>query len=877
MAEIGSKDAKASQTLEENEESVFIGSNVADADQSEDLIDHDPGEGFLSESSAPLIGSWMAPALAWVLGAAWTGFYGWTFQQQILSGPSAQAAINLITGWATPLLLIVGLWLAVRYSSERQSRKFSKIARSLSDEANHLEQRLAQVNQELGNARSFISTQSSELQTLGTAAAERIGEHAEKLEALITVNGAQIDAISNGSALALKNLDQLRGELPELASSTRTMASEIESSGKSAQTQLTELNSGLERLDEYGGRSIDKIASLKQDINDALGGFEDRLTRIEDAAQERSAAIEEANAAFSKDLKDRETVALAAMQGRAEALQKELGKIEGIEAERRAAAMEALESRSVKLREQAEVIGDEVRKGEEAAINAWNGQLDAMKQRLAKIIAQIAEIDRRALEASRKKMRDLQSEGETLDAKILERSKLFMEQLESRRAEMETSDKAALDQLANQMAEFEQELGKRQQSHEKDLVKLGRRSDAITDKITAAGKTISDIVSKSREAEAAVSESVNTLGATLSDSQDELSNAQSSLTGLNEASEAMLRLLIESKSHSEETLPAAIEAVTSRLTETKRLAKTVNGEVLSATKAGAQLAHNLKQASQSPLTSLEQIDRLSEKIIEASTAQTQAMDALQSRMAELNAEREGMSEQIGHDLQAAVAQLEENGRKAVSALGDDQAEGVRALAEKVGDETAAAIEKSVKARTAASLEALELATDNASKAALAAATELQAQLSAVDQLAANLETRVASARALAEDQVDDDFARRAALLTESLNSHAIDISKALSTEVTDTAWTSYLRGDRGIFTRRAVSLLDSTEARDIAELYDNEPEFSEHVSRYIHDFEGMLRTILSARDGHAMSVTLLGSDMGKLYVALAQALERLRQ
>ena len=536
-----------------------------------------------------------------------------------------------------------------------------------------------------------------------------------------------------------------------------------------------------------------------------------------------------------------------------------------------------MESRSVKLREQAEVIGDEVRKGEEAAINAWNGQLDAMKQRLAKIIAQIAEIDRRALEASRKKMRDLQSEGETLDAKILERSKLFMEQLESRRAEMETSDKAALDQLANQMAEFEQELGKRQQSHEKDLVKLGRRSDAITDKITAAGKTISDIVSKSREAEAAVSESVNTLGATLSDSQDELSNAQSSLTGLNEASEAMLRLLIESKSHSEETLPAAIEAVTSRLTETKRLAKTVNGEVLSATKAGAQLAHNLKQASQSPLTSLEQIDRLSEKIIEASTAQTQAMDALQSRMAELNAEREGMSEQIGHDLQAAVAQLEENGRKAVSALGDDQAEGVRALAEKVGDETAAAIEKSVKARTAASLEALELATDNASKAALAAATELQAQLSAVDQLAANLETRVASARALAEDQVDDDFARRAALLTESLNSHAIDISKALSTEVTDTAWTSYLRGDRGIFTRRAVSLLDSTEARDIAELYDNEPEFSEHVSRYIHDFEGMLRTILSARDGHAMSGTLLGSDMGKLYVALAQALERLRQ
>ena len=31
------------------------------------------------------------------------------------------------------------------------------------------------------------------------------------------------------------------------------------------------------------------------------------------------------------------------------------------------------------------------------------------------------------------------------------------------------------------------------------------------------------------------------------------------------------------------------------------------------------------------------------------------------------------------------------------------------------------------------------------------------------------------------------------------------------------------------------------------------------------------------RDGHALSVTLLSSDMGKLYVALAQAIERLRE
>ena len=48
------------------------------------------------------------------------------------------------------------------------------------------------------------------------------------------------------------------------------------------------------------------------------------------------------------------------------------------------------------------------------------------------------------------------------------------------------------------------------------------------------------------------------------------------------------------------------------------------------------------------------------------------------------------------------------------------------------------------------------------------------------------------------------------------------------------------------------------------------------MNHYIHDFEAMLRQLLSTRDGNALGVTLLSSDMGKLYVALAQGIERLR-
>ena len=49
------------------------------------------------------------------------------------------------------------------------------------------------------------------------------------------------------------------------------------------------------------------------------------------------------------------------------------------------------------------------------------------------------------------------------------------------------------------------------------------------------------------------------------------------------------------------------------------------------------------------------------------------------------------------------------------------------------------------------------------------------------------------------------------------------------------------------------------------------------MNRYIADFEAMLRGVLAGEGGSALGITLLSSDMGKLYVALAQAIDRLRK
>ena len=172
--------------------------------------------------------------------------------------------------------------------------------------------------------------------------------------------------------------------------------------------------------------------------------------------------------------------------------------------------------------------------------------------------------------------------------------------------------------------------------------------------------------------------------------------------------------------------------------------------------------------------------------------------------------------------------------------------------------------------------AVKVAIDRNIRLSEDATQRVTAQLQSVNELTINLEKRAAVAREQFGGIDDEAFARRIALLTESLNSAAIDVAKILSNEVTDTSWAAYLKGDRGVFTRRAVRLLDSGEARIIASHYDDDTEFRDHVNRYIHDFESMMRVLLSTRDGNAIGVTLLSSVVGKLYVALAQAIDRLR-
>ena len=110
-----------------------------------------------------------------------------------------------------------------------------------------------------------------------------------------------------------------------------------------------------------------------------------------------------------------------------------------------------------------------------------------------------------------------------------------------------------------------------------------------------------------------------------------------------------------------------------------------------------------------------------------------------------------------------------------------------------------------------------------------------------------------------------------------MHSAAIDVGKILSDEIDDKAWDSLPQGQsRRVHPPRGAAASAAAKRARSAPITKATLEFQRSVNRYVHDFEAMLRRVLAERDGGMIAVTLMSSDMGKLYAALAQAIDKRR-
>ncbi|QSB43920.1 ATPase [Tsuneonella flava] len=664
--------------------------------------------------------------------------------------------------------------------------------------------------------------------------------------------------------------------MPVVANSTRDMTNQIGAVGRSAQDQLGELISGFERLNEFGTASSQQVEALRIRIDETLNVLGTQSLQIEEATSARFVALRDRIEDFRTDLDAREVQVLAAMRMRADRLRDEVAQAsDGLE-EREAELLQSLQARITAIRDGASSVGRSLTDAEEAALNRWESRIAVLQDQMVETAAEIEEIDRVATRGANERLDEVRRNTAAIMEQLGAAHSEFMQELNTLSSAADRNTESRIKEVGAQLASFDASIAERAEKHLEHVSLIAEQSADVSRHIDNLVGKMERAAMQGREAETTLSSVLATFEERLSGSRVALTETDRTVSELTEASVRLLELLQASIERSRSELPEAIEAASENVNQVVLRGETLGLILAGASDKGRELSEYVLAAQSESAGAMTDIEEFHSRIQETHQAHLSQLDTLHDRLSTLSEDSSALSADAQGRLRDAIAVLEHSARKAVDSIDAGNTVRIQEIAEKVGADAAEHIERTVRQRTTAALASVETATDRVNNASREAAIQLRDQLARINELAGNLENRVALARQRAEEQVDNDFSRRVALITESLNSHSIDIAKALSADVTDSAWASYLKGDRGIFTRRAVRLLDNSEARELVGIYEADEDFREHVNRYIHDFEAMLRSMLSTRDGHAIGVTLLSSDMGKLYVALAQAIERLR-
>ena len=799
------------------------------------------------EAPSPARSGWLAPALALLVVAGWSAFFVWAQLPAITAGVTPAQGAELVVAWAVPVVLVGIVWLLALRTSRAEAHRFAATAASMSRESAALEARLKVVNRELSLAREFLAAEARDLEALGRIAAERLSTQAGELQALIRNNGAEVETIANTSETALGNMNRLRDDLPVIANAARDVANQIGSAGRVAEEQLGRLAGGFDRLAASGAESETLVARLGGNVGETLSAFEDQLARIETLVTQR----------------------FAALQSEAETYRARVSELEE-------AALAALRQRAGTAAQETETIAARLQEAGETAQTRFAEAIAALHEGLLEKLRLVDDLDRSTSAASGERITQLRDEAIRFDEQLAARNRRFDELIEQRQAAFETHEAQASEVLAQRLAALDDALAQRREAQLAEIEKLVIQSEDMAARVAELGRVVGEAGQTGEAARASLMGALEGISQQLAEKRVALATTEEQMAQLTDQSVRLLEILQSGARTCREDLSAAIGQANAAIEGVEARADKVGALMLRSTEAGSDLSDYLVKTRAEIDAAEIAIAGFKSRLAEETEDALARLQGLRGGFARLAEESGTLGGAAQESLREALGQLEGAIKQAFATLDQGARDRMLAAAGALGAEAVEALERTLRNETAATLGKLEQSAAHASGVGREAAIQLRDQLVKVNELTGNLEQRISRARELAEEQVNNDFARRMALITDALNSAAIDIAGALSSEIADTAWEAYLKGDRGIFTRRAVRLIDNGTAKDIAALYSADETFRANVSRYIHDFEALLRQTLSTRDGHVLSVTMLGSDMGKLYVALAQAIQRFR-
>jgi hypothetical protein len=459
---------------------------------------------------------------------------------------------------------------------------------------------------------------------------------------------------------------------------------------------------------------------------------------------------------------------------------------------------------------------------------------------------------------------------------IAAQGEAMLAMLAANQASLDAAGRESIDAVGTRIAEVEGTIQRIGDKLGEEQTRIDIMLASVTGGIAQADGQLASLHHSGMERTQALAASISALDSSAAAMTETLRIGDTTARSVIATAEELLTAMDASAREIDETMPEALLRLEDRIAATRTVIAGAKPELLALVTA-AESTHDAIEAIADVVT--KQRDTLLKtqasliETLDTGHAKTDQLEEIVDR-AIGNARR--FAEDAAPQLVDALLRIRETAKVAAEQARETLASLVPEASRQLEDAGSAAMRRAIDGGVRQQLIELGEVAEASVTAAARASERLTQQMMTIGEASAAVERRIEEARAEREAADQDNFARRVSLLVEALNSASIDITKAFAHEVTDSAWAAYLKGDRGVFTRRAVRLLDSGDAREIASLYDGDPQFREQVNRYIHDFEAMLRQVLALRDGSPLGVTLLSSDMGKLYVALAQAIERLR-
>ena len=163
------------------------------------------------------------------------------------------------------------------------------------------------------------------------------------------------------------------------------------------------------------------------------------------------------------------------------------------------------------------------------------------------------------------------------------------------------------------------------------------------------------------------------------------------------------------------------------------------------------------------------------------------------------------------------------------------------------------------------------ATAGSQRAAEAAVGRMLGLVEAVSQT----EARIGEVETRFAQRERGTLARDASRLLSGLSAHVGEMAHLLQLDVPEEHWRNWLRGDRSALPGVVRPLLEADDQRRLRRHIEHDPAFRTESLRFLDQFEALIGRLLGDRDGEGLAATILSSDIGKLYVRLAEAAGRI--